>query len=523
MIAARRVLVVSADGLVAWLWAGGRASVEARFVPVDGTAGFAAYLNQHRRSRFYLLADIADETFHQEDLPHTRGSERIAMLRRKIDRHCSFTALAAAMYQGRRGDGRRDDRFLFAALARPNVFAPWREALAAADVDFAGIYSAPQVVAALAATLAPAHPARVLTTFGAAGLRQTYFADGRLRFSRLTPLAAADDAASRCAAEAANLHHYLAGRRLIARDAPLAVAVLAPPDALDTLRAQCRDNDDLKFEFLDHDAIAHDCGLRDPQRVIHIDALLVHLLLRATPTEQFAPDDDLIRHRQHRLRRRLAGIAAGLTAAALAGAGLQVYELYRLGQATAELEQHTSVVERQLKAMPDGQSPLPAPAESLAALTRRHEILVRKAVGPLPLYRELGAALDAVPDIDIRRLDWAIVARANDAPGSGATSAIGPVPAGAALAAAPVVAGTAVPGYAVIDIHGTLPLRLADDPPGQQTLLDAFVAKLRQPAGIEVRPIELPADHVSRRELRGNDEANTAHAPQFILRASRPL
>jgi len=283
---ARQVLLLNAGGLTAYCCRSGKVVVEAGFQAASGD--FDAYLKHHCDDVHVLLVDMAEESFELEYLPHVRGRARDALIARKRERHSHGGPLCVALAQGRQPEGRRDDRFLFAALTQTRLIEPWLRSLEQAEAALGGIYSLPQLVAGIAAP--SAGQSFVLTTVGHGGLRQTFIADGHLRFSRLTPLPgdAIEDAAAACADEAANMRRYLCAQRLAERDAPLPVAVLARVTQFDSFRRHCRDTGELHFHYLDLGAEAAHRGLATPLDDSCSDALFVHMLARKPPRAQFA-------------------------------------------------------------------------------------------------------------------------------------------------------------------------------------------------------------------------------------------
>jgi hypothetical protein len=102
---------------------------------------FSEYLSKHRGSIFALLADLADEGFQIESLPYTQGADRQALLSRKLGQYFYGSPLATALSFGRDKGGRRDEKFLFTALTRPQQVEPWLAALRAVEAPLAGVYS----------------------------------------------------------------------------------------------------------------------------------------------------------------------------------------------------------------------------------------------------------------------------------------------------------------------------------------------------------------------------------------------
>ena len=218
----RRVLFFDNSRLTAYRVHGGAVLHEASFAADEaGLAAFGDYLQQHRPSLFLILADVAEESFQTEDIPYSTGKDRQAILQRKLAQHFYGTPYALAQSQGRLKSGRRDERMLLMALTQPQHLEPWIGVLLRNKAILAGIHSLPQTIAGVL----PAKPSGqlLLLTLTHAGLRQTFFEDGQMRFSRLTPLIhdATDASAIAAASEAVKMHQYLASQRLIERDKPL--------------------------------------------------------------------------------------------------------------------------------------------------------------------------------------------------------------------------------------------------------------------------------------------------------------
>lgn len=488
----RHILYADAAGLVAYRRQRGGIGLEGEFAAdAAGCAAFEAWLAQRRSGIFRLLADVADEDFHTEDIPYVGGRDRAALLRRKLDQHRRGTPLAVALPQGRLAQGRRDERVLFASLTHPQLFAPWLDALTRAGAALAGIHSLPQAMVGLPE--AQAHERALLVTISRAGLRQTLFENGQLRFSRLTALAstAPAEAAVACADEAARIRPYADSHGLIAGDGPLAVLILVHPAHAGAFRQRCRDSADLRFEFLDLVAVARRHGLATPPADCRSEVLFAHLLSRRPPRRQYA-NNDVRRH--FRLRQARIAFAAGTWATlalGLAVAGLQWHEADLLRRETAALH---AQIERDADALRARQASLPATpiaADRLRAVVERHAQLVRTSPGPTPLYRRLGAVLAEFPEIELERLDWSLAEGGADGPA------------------------------AVVDVHGVLPAEMAQDQNRQIAAIEALRTRLGGAGGIRARATSLPFDADSGRVL--TSAAANAEPLRFALRVSQAL
>jgi hypothetical protein len=225
---------------------------EQRFaIDESGQADFRRWLETKRGDLFYLLVDLPDEGFYQESLPHVTGGDRQALLARKRNQHFHGSPYTLVRSMGRDKQGRRDESFLFAALTRPQAIEPWLEAMQEAGAALAGIYSPALMLGDLLSRNAAAQPRLILITIGSGGLRQCYFEQGQLRFSRLKLLATGniEEAAVNTYGEAVRIYQFLIGQRVITRGQKVPVLCLTSPSHFPLLHQACIDTDELSFSF----------------------------------------------------------------------------------------------------------------------------------------------------------------------------------------------------------------------------------------------------------------------------------
>ncbi|MEW6165326.1 MAG: hypothetical protein AB1642_09720 [Pseudomonadota bacterium] len=511
----RRVLFLDTSRLSAWRLAGKSVEAEESFsADPTGFEAFGAYLKHHHRSLFALLADVPEEGFQIEEIPHSSGKDRAAIIKRKLAQYFYGTPLSLAQSQGRLKTGRRDERLLMMALTRPQHFEPWLEVLRTAQANLAGIYSLPQLVHHLLPAAVAPQVVQITLTRG--GLRQTYFADRQLRFSRLTPLAtgSTEESAIAAALEANKMHQYLASQRLIERGKPLATRVLVHPAQISAMRERCRDSGELRFEFVDLLQEAKRLGLGAPGEDSQAEALFGQLLLKRAPAEQFAPPAERQFFRLWQTRFALKGAGAVILAGGLLFAAKQGLEIQQLQDETGAIRQQTRLDQQRyddtLRALPK----IPLSTDNLRTLVDRYEQVLKRAPGPAPLLVQLSQSLDAFPRITIDRLEWEIGEQ------------IAPVQAGAAAAGAPAAPpppNMAGGPYAHATVVGRLPIGMAGDQRGQLTLVADFVKHLEQAPNTLVTLLQPPVDTQSGKTLKSGDDTSTPEAPRFTFRLTRKL
>ena len=171
---------------------------------------FRTYLRRERGTLAYVAADTVEEDYRFETLPHATGRDRAELVSRKLRQIYRTTRFHAAMFQERNQSARGDDRYLFSALTNTAFLDPWLEAIAEAGLPLVGVYTLPMLSLGLVPKLGLDQPNVLVVTKNAAGLRQTFLKQGRLRISRLTPLREGGlYAADNYAEEISNTRMYL--------------------------------------------------------------------------------------------------------------------------------------------------------------------------------------------------------------------------------------------------------------------------------------------------------------------------
>jgi hypothetical protein len=509
------LLYLDANRLDAYRWRAGALLEEGRF-PADsaGVEAFGEYVGKHPRTLFQLVADVADEGYRVEAVPHARGADRRALIRRKLGQLFYGSPLSTAVSLGREKTGRRDEKLLFAALTRPQVCEPWLAVLRGAQAQLAGVHSLPLAGATLARKLAAPAGGFLLIAVTTAGIRQTFLENGQIRFSRLTPFAAADTAstAAACAAEAGKLYQYLLGQCLVPHGPPLPVAVLAHPSRHSAFAQACTDTGELQFRILDLHGLGRSLGLKSLPQDSRSEALFLHLIARNPPREQLAPEAEQRFFRLARVRFALHSAAAAILLGCVLVAGVQFHEaMQRRGLAETTRAQAEATA-RKYAAIAQTFPPLPVASDKLHALVDRYEWLVKGSPPLEPLFFAISQALHAVPGVELERLEWRLGASPGDgvrARGSEEREPQHPENAG-------------MRDIAVV--HASLPLGMGADPRAQLKAIGEFAAALRKDGMLEVAVLREPADIESGNSLAGRGEALQPLAqPKFVMRLVRAL
>lgn len=520
----RRLLYLDANQLVAHYWSGGTLNEEARYAPDNaGIEAFSGYVTKHRGdSNFYLMADVADEGFQIEALPYTQGADRQALLARKLGQYFYGSSLATAVSLGRDKVGRRDERFLLTALTRPQLLDPWLTVLRTAEAQLSGVYSLPLLGMPLLAKIAPGKERCLLVGITRGGIRQSYFENGQIKFSRLTPMLATDaqEIAAGCAAEAAKIYQYLLGQRLLARGVPLPVIALVHPAQMGAFLDQCKNSEDLQIDLHDLHSACKACGLKTLPRDSRSESLFLHLLAQSPPRDQFAPPAERRFFRLWQIRSVLwkAGFV-GLVGCLLY-VGHQLVNAFESRSGTESMLQQAEADQQRYAAIQKAFPPMPTSTENLRAVINRYEELEKRSASPELLLLAVSRALGESPRVDLERLQWQLSGNPDE--GLQMLADVRRAP------ATPPPAGADKPGnamYATAVIHGLLPSALASDQRAQLETVNAFAKALQQDAALKVTIQRMPFDIESGKSLKSSEESEKAapSQPKFIIQISRKL
>lgn len=482
----RRVLILNQQHMVAYSASHGSVYQEAEFsLDEQGQLDFQHWLKQRRSALIHLLADLPDEGFYQETLPYVTGADRAALLARKLNQHFFGTPYRLVSSLGREKEGRRDEQFLFAALTRPQAFETWLQLMHEAGVAVAGIHSPALLLPRLLDKQIDDAERLIILTLGSGGLRQSYFEQGQLRFSRLRPLTtdSIEEAAVNAYGEAVRIYQYLIGQRLLTRGQRVPVLCIASPDHFELLQRACVDTEELSFSFDSVQLAAKAKGLALLQSNSSIDALLVYTLIRQPPALQFGSTGarlDYIRWKRRSIINKSALAVLVLSALFVLFSAVSIWSDHEKADAASiakqQAQQRYNAIVRSLPAIPI--TPM-----QLRSLIDQWQQLQSSSPTLAASLQPISVALQQYPQIELRALNWRLAASPDDsAPAAGADA------------------------WLIIDIEAQLPASSGLTRRAQSQHIDRFADALKQGPADNVRILQRPFDTDPHKALKGDNE-----------------
>ena len=372
----------------------------------EGLAAFRQIVVKHARRPMLLVADTVDEDYRSEILPHVQGHARDELLARKLKQVFRNARFTGAWRQAREASGRRDDRYLLAALSDADWLTPWLSVLHRERVPLSGITPLALACQHLLSKLRVQETHTLLACRLNNSLRLSYYHDGLLRFSRLIGSDTPTQLHGNAADEIAKTQLYLTGQRILPREARLHVLLLDPSGQLDSAQAQLNADPAFSARLVDISTLAR--ALRIPDAFLAATPEVAPLAAIAGEAVQLnlAPPELLQPHTEFRWRRGLhaaAGLIALLGLGVTSAYWLHAQDLNDQSRLLAQQQQQFDTRHLAITRTFPVQATAPEQLAQIVALA--HQLDGRQPAASA-LLAAIGQALTTVPDITLDGLGW---------------------------------------------------------------------------------------------------------------------
>jgi len=379
-------------------------------------SGYAALVRSLKNSRpqpIAILADLIEEEFREENLPHTLGRDRRNLHARHAGKLFRTTPFRHYQVVARRSGGRRDDCVLFSALTHREHIEPLMKALSEAAIPVKGIYSLPLISNRLLKPLGiKADYTLIITEQGDGGLRETFLHQGRVRFSRLAPTVedSVDNYGQLLKDEIFKTRRYLNSLKLLPPGQQLDIYILGHQERVALLQGMLEDESGLHVYPVNLAQVASLTGFSGYPETSFSDALFCYLLQTRLTKNHYAQPMHLRHWQTFKTRIGLQTAAWLLTAACITLSGMQFIDGLLAESETAQLQRITAQV-RQDNQRAAGKLPV-KPAEAVAM---REALRIADQLNAHPphierLFSLWGHGFSQQADFTLDELDWFVAA-----------------------------------------------------------------------------------------------------------------
>jgi hypothetical protein len=429
----KHLFYLTSEQLCAYEWEGGRVTGGVCFVNNrGGVDDFMDYIEDHHRaSPAYILADLIEEDFQRVTLPHVSGSAARKLLQRRLTQQYRETPFRHHEVQGREIAGRRDDVVLLSALTNPSSVQPWVEALEQLQMPLAGLYSTTLMSEALVRKLGLNDEHLLLVTQQSAGWRQSYFQNGMLKFSRLTPAIDRDGDPVNVGAETAKTQQFLTSQRLMVRGLALQTVVVTPAADSDALDAQCEDGPETIFRLMTLESVAASIGLETGDGEVSelamqmAEPMLLALLARRPPETHYTLGTWQRYFKLWRARFNLYAVSTVMALCCVVWTCANMWLEHRSNSDSVHLDAEAARFDQQYRSTMAEIPPRVTSTANLRAAVNVERMLATQSATPLGMAAVVSDALESTPQIRLLQMDWKVSAPSANtpAPGQDATQA----------------------------------------------------------------------------------------------------
>jgi len=423
----RQLLYLTNTGLTACMWQGGRLSSKQIFNNDElGWNGLSQFLTENPQVPALLLIDLIEEDFQRDTIPHVYGKARTTLIERRLEQLYRDTPFRNGVRQGREKGGRKDDHMLFSALTNAPLLRPWIDAIQKVKVPLAGIFSVALLSSLLFEKLRLGTGPVLLITHQTGGLRQSFFIDGYLKFSRLTQLSgqSPEEIAEIANAETTKTRQFLANTRLLQRGDTIDIVVVDNREALQQLQALNSDSAAANFRFFEIEEAARKLRLKIPEQVTVCDKLFLALLATRPPESHYTLFEQSRLYALWRTRIILYLLSAAVIIWAAFISGANFVDALDAAKRTRFLEQETALNQAHYRSIIASMPSTVAKPHDMKSAVDLNQAILQNSPTPHALLTEISYALNTLPSLKLNEIKW----ESTDKDPAGAQAVAAPVP-----------------------------------------------------------------------------------------------
>jgi len=401
------ILCVTNQSLTAGLWHGTKLQSYKVFNNQDDDhTVFGQFMAKHEGIDVYLMVDAIEEDYKLEALPHTTGKARREIVERKLTQFNRNSIYRTAHFIKRDADKRKDDNFLFVALNNTDFMRRWMDVIQADHIPLVGIYLLPMVSQVVVRQMKLMAPHILLCERLSSGLRQTYLHNGRLRMSRLSPMADVkpEQLSYFYLVEIEKTRLYLLSQRLIKAETTLQMVLPAYDATSDKIAKSISQEQGIESKTIDILAFAKSSNIKEAFVKAQPELLHMQLLANGNVPDNLAPPELT---KTHNIKSICRNIHITTALIGLAGLLLSAVYFFQGYQIESEINQVAAKTERQIKQyaiVAENFPETPMPGPDLKKAVEIAQTINNQT--PKQLMQVLSHALKSEPDVAVSRIRW---------------------------------------------------------------------------------------------------------------------
>ena len=479
---------------------------------------FHVFLENDRKTPFAIIADVIEEDFRTESVAHVTGGDRKALVTRKLQLLFRSTPFRTASVIGRETKGRKDDRILFAALTKPEMYESWLKKILAKKIPVIAVTSAAFIMEQFAQSHALRSTAHLLVVNHEvnSGLRQSYIQKGRVIFGRLTPagVSRSENFAELLLEQCTQTRNYLERIKELPYDAPLEVCVYTS-EAFTEERESTHEL--LHFHYYSIQALplTKKISIENGQPGAIAYSLIRGLKRKRSITNVYGPSSTLRYLQINRIRKLLFSISVVVLLGAGNMAGPTLSGIASMWEQEEVLNEQITPLNQEYRQLTERFPETPIQSAQMAIVVENHDRILNQIVRPNEVLALVSDGLMASPDLSLRSLSWDfdVVERTEQ------EIAAGSFPAGFDSQSAE---------YAFVEGRAQLVITVSGMVKSESSYREAtaqvmtFVDTIKSRGGYEVTPVQLPINVGSNINVSTTVDGSEASG-EFIVEVRKEL
>lgn len=369
-----------------------------------------------------IVTDYLEESFRHDTGVHVSGSDRKALLERKLNFSFRNTPYRAATIVGRESEGRKDDKILLSALTKPEMLDPWVKLLLEQKIQIQCVTSVAYLMQeySLKAGLNDKNLMIVSIEEGSE-LRQTFLRNGKIHFSRLTSLTTKEISSLPNAInhESLQIRQYLERIKLLPFDSPMVIRVFTPLP-IDELSLETFNNELNTFHVFNIHELAETYALTiDGLDKSPTTLFLGRILQRARLNNIYAPLSTRKYFQLHSLADGLKAAGIGLVIIIIFSNSFSMIDTLGNRDLIQNMGQQTAPLNRMYEQLTQRFPETPIPSAEMALVVETAEQINNNSYRFEEALALISQALATAPELQITSISWAMAERENNAAASG--------------------------------------------------------------------------------------------------------
>jgi hypothetical protein len=371
-------------------------------------------LTEYSKLPVIIVTDFLEESFRHDSGVHVSGSDKNALLERKLNYSFRNTPYRAASVVGRETEGRKDDKILLSALTKPEMIEPWVRTFLEQKMQVQCVTSVAYLMQDYSqkAGLNDKHLMIVSIEEGSE-LRQTFLNNGKIQFSRLTSLTTKESASLADAInhESLQIRQYLERIKLLPFDSQMMIKVFSPFQ-IDEAAMEANNNELNVFQVFNIRELADSFALSiDGLEKSATTLFLARILQKTKLANVYAP---LQVRKYFQLRKLANGLLTLGYSLVMFTVLLKFYSLLDTvdnWEQIENLQAQTAPLDRQYDLLTQSFPDTPIPSTEMALVVETTEKITLNSYLLQDALSSLSQALIVAPDLQLTEIIWEMAPR----------------------------------------------------------------------------------------------------------------